>query len=128
LLRDAPLGVQPALFFEPVERRIERPFLDLQLAARDLFDGAEHAKAVRWTPGERLEHEEIESTGQQLDDWSRHGRTMESECSSTYLNRLGKLSAGADRVSDGRSQRGAPLLMTVFRGTLHEDGGPQQSC
>ena len=51
-----------------MEGRIERPFLDLQLAARDLFDGAEHAEAVRGTPGECLEHEEIESARQQLDD------------------------------------------------------------
>src|SRR4051812_29847445 len=38
VLRAAPLGVNPAGFFEPVERRIERPLVDAQDVPRNLLN------------------------------------------------------------------------------------------
>src|ERR1051326_1829451 len=56
----SPLRVEPTLFFQPVERGIERPFLDLQLLVGGALDPLEGGEPVHRAPRQCLEEEEIE--------------------------------------------------------------------
>ena len=59
------------LFFQPVERRIERPLLDLQYVVRDLNDALGDGPAVHRFERKRLQDEEVESALQQIGRFSQ---------------------------------------------------------
>src|SRR6186713_3352234 len=60
VLGEAPLGLDQATLLESMERRIKRPFLDLQLGPARLGDPPRDCVAMSWSPAQRLEHEDIE--------------------------------------------------------------------
>jgi hypothetical protein len=60
VFRLAPLGLQPALLFEAVERGKERTGLDVEGAAGDLRDSARDAKAVIGAQRKRAQNQQIE--------------------------------------------------------------------
>ena len=62
----APLSLQPAAFFEPVQRWIERSLLNVQRVARHLFQPLRNRVAVQWAEGDDLEDEEVERALQQV--------------------------------------------------------------
>src|ERR1043166_1905436 len=60
VLREAPLGGEPAAALQPVEGGVERAFFDQELLAAPLPDPGGDGIAVARAPGERLEDQEVE--------------------------------------------------------------------
>src|SRR5512144_1450103 len=60
VLRVTPLGVEPAGALESLEGGEERPRIDLEDAARDLFDSTRDAEAVERLEAQRLEDEHVQ--------------------------------------------------------------------
>src|ERR1700733_14234685 len=58
----APLGEQPAAFFQTMERGIERALLHLKNVARELPDAQRDAVTVNGAEGDDLEDEHVESS------------------------------------------------------------------
>src|SRR4051812_42792476 len=55
-----PLGLEPAAGFEPVQRGIERPLLDLQDVLRHLLEPLRDGVAVKRTERNDLQDEQVE--------------------------------------------------------------------
>src|SRR5687768_15044965 len=62
----APLGLDPALFLEPLERRIERSLFDSEHVARQAPDVLGDAIPVQRPDAERLQDQHVERAGKQL--------------------------------------------------------------
>src|SRR5262249_15338671 len=60
ILRFAPLARNPTLMFQPVQRRIERPLLDLQPVLRDLLDSQQHTIAMQRPERYRFEDQHVQ--------------------------------------------------------------------
>src|SRR3954451_17264593 len=60
VVRLAPLGLDPALLLEPVERRVQRALLHLQLFLRDLLDALADGPAMFWLERHHLEDQQVE--------------------------------------------------------------------
>src|SRR5262249_39094923 len=77
VLRELPVRRARAVTSEPMERRIERPRIDLENILRARSNRLRDAVAMVLTPTERLQDEEIECALEQLDSrerpFLRHG-------------------------------------------------------
>ena len=67
VLGQPPLGLDPALSFEAVQRGVERAVVDLQLFLRQVGDGDADAMSVLRPPLERAQHQHVQRALQQLD-------------------------------------------------------------
>ena len=67
----APLGAQPALLFEPVERGIESALCDLKHVFADLLDAAGDGPSMHGFERKRAEDEEVERALNQV-GWFAH--------------------------------------------------------
>ena len=65
VVRRAPLGLQQAAHFEPVQRRIQRALLDLQHVARRLLDELRDRVAVHRAAADRLQDQHVERARQE---------------------------------------------------------------
>src|SRR5438270_12562299 len=74
VLADPPLRRDEAPLLELMERRIERPFLDLQDVASTLLDPSRDPVAMSRRPGERLEDHEVERPFEKIDGSVWHAR------------------------------------------------------
>ena len=73
-LRDGPLGFDPALVLEAMERRIQRALVDLQDVLGDLLDALRDRPAVQRFGLQRPKDEQVEGARKQVGDGvSRHG-------------------------------------------------------
>ena len=73
-LRDGPLGFDPALVLEAMERRVERALVDLQDVLGDLLDALRDRPAVQRVGLQRPEDEQVERARQKVGDRvSSHG-------------------------------------------------------
>ena len=73
-LRDGPLGFDPALVLEAMERRVERALIDLQDVLRDLLDALRDRPAVQRVGLQRPEDEQVERARQKVGNGvSSHG-------------------------------------------------------
>jgi hypothetical protein len=65
-LREPPLGLDPAVPLQPVERRVERPLLDAEDVGAHPLDPPGDGVPVSGPPGERLEDQRVEGAVEQL--------------------------------------------------------------
>ena len=65
-LRDGPLGFDPALVLEAMERRVERALVDLQDVLGDLLDAVRDRPAVHRVGLQRPQNEQVEGAGQKV--------------------------------------------------------------
>ena len=73
-LRDGPLGFDPALVLEAMERRVERALVDLQDVLGDLLDALRDRPAVQRAGLQRPEDEQVEGARKKVGDRvSSHG-------------------------------------------------------
>ena len=112
VLRHAPLGLDPAAAFEPVQRRVQRAGLDVELVARDLADPRGYSPSMQRRERQRLENEEIEGALWQFE--SRVGHAF--PCGfygKTYAGPVevqGKANAGLAGESPGTAKSSNPGL------------------
>jgi hypothetical protein len=66
----APLTRDQALVLQPVERRLQRALLDLQLFAGDLLYAKQNPVAMQRAERDSLEDQHVESALQQIDLFS----------------------------------------------------------
>ena len=62
----APLGAEPALLLQPMERRVQRALRDLEDFSAGLFDAGGDRPAVHRLEGEGSENEEIEGALEEI--------------------------------------------------------------
>src|SRR5206468_3148592 len=62
----APFRLDQSLMFEAVQRRIQRPLLDLELVAGNLLDAQQYAVAVKRSEGDRLQDQKVECSLQEF--------------------------------------------------------------
>ena len=73
-LRDGPLGFDPSLVLEAMERRVERALVDLQDILGDLLDALGDRPAVQRLGLQRPKDEQVEGAGKKVGNGlSRHG-------------------------------------------------------
>src|SRR5262252_6540899 len=65
-IRRLPLGFDPALMLEAMERGIERPLSDRERVVREELDSLRDAPPVERLPGNRLEDQQIQRALQQV--------------------------------------------------------------
>src|SRR5438067_721251 len=67
VLRESPLRLDEPLPLEAVQGGVERALADDQRRIRGLLDPLDDAIAVAWSPGERLEDQQVEGAAHQAD-------------------------------------------------------------
>src|SRR5688500_19224041 len=67
VLREPPLGLDPAAFLEAVERRVERPLVDAEQGVGDLADPARDGVAVARPPRKGLQNQHVERALEEIE-------------------------------------------------------------
>src|SRR6185503_16854850 len=107
VLRPSPLALDPSLFLETMQGRVQRPFAHLEDVISELLDPSRDGISMRGSPGKRLEHQQVECALQEVELCTRHESprmSMGRGCCPS--NRMSRGSSGSERRGDRRQETG----------------------
>src|SRR6185503_15066929 len=76
----SPLGGEPTVALEAVQRGVQRPFLDEEVAVGDGVDPLGHGVAMPRAPAQRFENEDVERAAEQAAIGIEHGVSLPPLC------------------------------------------------